>query len=249
MPLDYAKVSLVMNTRNTHKLHQMSDDDLIVHYAPFVREVVCKLVAKHRIPPYAGIDDLVSVGISAMVSLIRSGNIERGKNLDGYISMRARGAVLDYLRRLDPVGRVNRKLLRKVQRAEESAGAGASLQEKASLSNVSCRDYLRALEMAESPMELSLDSGEWAETGLHEMIPDRSARSPDESISMEEAAIRLASTLNQLTAVERMAIGNRFFASESDKMTSRQLKVTKSRVSQIVRSGLAKVREQYEAHE
>jgi RNA polymerase sigma factor for flagellar operon FliA len=70
-----------------------------------------------RVPPEVTVQDLVSYGwIGLLEAYARSAGMTE-EELEAYASYRIRGAMLDYLRTLDPMARTTRALSRRVARA------------------------------------------------------------------------------------------------------------------------------------
>jgi RNA polymerase sigma factor for flagellar operon FliA len=71
-----------------------------------------------RCPPQVEFDDLVSAGTLGLIQAVDRYRPERGCLLKTLAEHRIRGAILDYLRKLDPLSRSARRFVR--QRAEAS---------------------------------------------------------------------------------------------------------------------------------
>ncbi|MBN2963471.1 RNA polymerase sigma factor FliA [Sulfurospirillum sp. T05] len=91
------------------KKHQ---DDLVLQYMPAVRAMAFRL--KERLPSSVDVNDLISVGTEEMIKLSRRYDKEQNDSFWGYGKKRVYGSMLDYLRSLDVMSRSNRKLLKAI---------------------------------------------------------------------------------------------------------------------------------------
>jgi RNA polymerase sigma factor for flagellar operon FliA len=89
-------------------------DRLILSHLPQVRMVASQVHSK--CPRQVEIEDLVSVGVIGLMQAIDRFDASRGLLLKTLADYRIRGAMLDYLRQLDPLPRSVRRFVR--QRAE-----------------------------------------------------------------------------------------------------------------------------------
>ncbi len=89
-----------------------SQDDLVLAYMPALRAMAFRL--KSRLPSTIDVSDLISSGVTAMVQLSKSYDKELNDNFWGYAKQRVYGAMLDFLRTLDPISRADRKLAKAV---------------------------------------------------------------------------------------------------------------------------------------
>lgn len=84
-------------------------------FLPLVRRIAMRMA--RRVPPDVTVEDLVSYGwIGLLEAFTRSEGMPDGE-LEAYASYRVRGAMLDYLRSLDPMARTTRALSRRISRA------------------------------------------------------------------------------------------------------------------------------------
>ncbi|MBE0496535.1 MAG: RNA polymerase sigma factor FliA [Campylobacterales bacterium] len=91
------------------KKHQ---DDLVLQYMPAVRAMAFRL--KERLPSSVDVNDLISVGTEEMIKLSKRYDKEQNDSFWGYGKKRVYGSMLDYLRSLDVMSRSNRKLLKAI---------------------------------------------------------------------------------------------------------------------------------------
>ncbi|MCR2123099.1 RNA polymerase sigma factor FliA [Campylobacter upsaliensis] len=87
-------------------------DELVISYMPALRAMAFRL--KERLPSSIDVNDLISVGIEEMIKLSRRYDKDQNDNFWGFARKRVNGSMLDYLRRLDVMSRNNRKILKDI---------------------------------------------------------------------------------------------------------------------------------------
>lgn len=107
-------------------------------FLPIVRRIAIRMA--RRVPAEVTVQDLVSYGwIGLLEAFARAAGMP-DEELEAYASYRIRGAMLDYLRSLDPMARTTRALARRVARAvtDKTHELGRAPEE---------RDIAKALDM------------------------------------------------------------------------------------------------------
>ncbi|MFC2491070.1 RNA polymerase sigma factor FliA [Campylobacter curvus] len=98
--------------QNTIKKEQ---DEIVLQYMPALRAMAFRL--KERLPSSIDVNDLIGVGVEEMIKLSRKYDKEQNDSFWGYGKKRIYGAMLDYLRGLDIMSRTNRKLVKAINSA------------------------------------------------------------------------------------------------------------------------------------
>ncbi len=92
------------------------DAELYERFSPIVRRISLK--AARSLPRSISVDDIISAGWVGMSEAISRRPAEMpDEQFEAYASYRIRGAILDYLRALDPLSRRLRSLAREIQAA------------------------------------------------------------------------------------------------------------------------------------
>ena len=88
---------------------------LILFYAPMIRKVVGRMGLR----PDGAIEweDLLNYGVLGLMDAVERFDPDRGITFETFASLRVRGAVLDALRRHDPLGRLARRRVRAAKEA------------------------------------------------------------------------------------------------------------------------------------
>lgn len=170
-------------------------DALVEQYLPLVRHVAARLPV--AMPPGFDRDDLFGAGTIGLVHAAETWDPLRGASFKTFAFTAVRGAMLDELRRIDPLPRPRRDRLRRMRRAsaelraeldrtptleEIAARIGADprdLQEDVELlrvTRVASLDELRALDTNElAPDVAVLDAPGPADLAEHQDLVDRVA--------------------------------------------------------------------------
>ena len=94
----------------------MSEDDILKIYTSLVKKIALKVIS--RLPPSVLIDDLMQVGLMAVLEAAKNYDNTKGASFETYASIRIRGSMIDEIRREDWLPRSshrNNKLISKAQ--------------------------------------------------------------------------------------------------------------------------------------
>ncbi len=211
-------------------------DSLAIDYMPAVRSMAAKL--KERLPSSVDFNDLVSIGFEELVKLAKRYDASLNDNFWGYAQKRIYGAMLDFLRSLDTVSRGDRKLIKEinniVQRIMNNHGYEPSDEEIATILDVDVKKVKKARNADDiysvMPIEDQLNYFDNIEKKIEE----------------EELIEKIQEVLEEdCNEKEKLVIQLYYFEELSLKEISEILGVTESRVSQIHKNVLKKLRERF----
>lgn len=200
-----------------------------------------------RLPPYVSRDDLASAGKLALIeALVRfAGTTEEAR---AYCFVRVRGAVLDELRRQDPLSRHTRTRVTLVQRASAALtrelGRSPTAIEIASATGLPANAVTQLQRIATAIQVCSTDEADAEGNLLHALVdsdapcPARAAESVDAHASIRDALDRLAP--NHAHVLRRYYLDD---ATLDD--IGEELGVSKERVRQIREAAEKKLREDF----
>src|SRR5574340_262928 len=103
-------------TSRTGKMDKKACDELIMKYAPLVKNIVLRMAARFPIDA-ADKEDLINVGIIGLMSALEKYDAKRNVQFETYARFRIKGAVLDELRARDWVPRSTRSKDNKLEEA------------------------------------------------------------------------------------------------------------------------------------
>lgn len=213
--------------------------ELAAHVLPLIRRQARALA--QRLPPQVAVDDLVSAGTVALAELLRKSAPMTLSDFERLATSRARYAMLDELRALDPVSRRVRQRARRIGHATTELAARLGRKptddEVAADIGITVERCRAAQVLAQSSATCSMDG----ENGFD--VADDSSN-PEEELGRTQRADIVRDAMSGLPARQRNILELYF----RDEMTLRQigdlLGVTEARVSQILGEAVRKLREQ-----
>jgi RNA polymerase sigma factor for flagellar operon FliA len=220
-----------------------SPDALVQEYAPLVKRIANHL--RGRLPDGVDQDDLIQVGLIALLDAARQYSPAKGASFETYAGIRVRGAMLDEVRNTDwtprSVYRRQRELTAAIQAVENRTGKPADAREIATELGVSLDEYFRLVTAAAAHRLFSLDQeGDDGEMPVHQIeAPDTEPSSELESAEFRQA---LTEAIRALPEREALVMSLYYEEELNLKEIGEVLGVTESRVCQIHGQALARVR-------
>jgi len=212
--------------------------NLYERYTPLVRRIAMKTV--RSLPSSVTLDDLLSAGwIGLAEALQRRTNGMDEEQFEAYASHRVQGAILDYLRSLDPLSRKLRGASRRISdtTADLASKLGRAPEEEeiAGELGLSLETYHQLLmQIAEAGLarlELTENSG-WA--------PEQS--SPESLATEHELADHVAAAIDELPERLRTVLGLYYQEDCSFREIGEVLGVTESRACQLHTEAVHRIR-------
>ena len=217
---------------DTNLKHQQ--DELALAYLPAVKAMAYRL--KERLPSFIDTIDLISIGAEVLVKLARRYDKNLNDSFWGYSKKRVYGSMLDYLRSLDIVSRSSRRLIKAIDRTTEEY----MHKHEEAPSN----EYLA--EVLEEPLKKIKDAK--IASDIYTLMPLNEqlatfGNPTTESIEQEELIDIIKNTLSDMGEREQLIIQLYYFEELSLKEISDVLNITQSRISQIHKSVIKKVKD------
>ena len=232
---------MINNQRNpySHAL-KTQQDELVLQYLPAVRAMAYRL--RERLPASVDVNDLISIGTEEMIKLSRRYDKEQNDSFWGYGKKRVYGSMLDFLRSLDTMSRSNRRLIKLVDH-EITAYLGEHGEEPddAYLAKLLGEDIEKISEARNSAMIVSVMS-------LNEQITILSNEDTAQKVEKDQLLEMVQEILSTFHEREQMIIQLYYFEELNLKEISDILEISESRISQIHKKLLAKIKEQLGIH-
>src|SRR6266571_4856279 len=134
-------------------------ETLMQRYIHLVRYMAGRL--GRTLPPSVEFDDLVSTGVVGFLGALDTFDPRHGTDFSVYALTRIRGAMVDFVREIDPIGRVTRRRLRQAEQAlnqlEQQLSRPPTDEEAARHLGVSIDAYHALMAQGAAAMTLSLD--------------------------------------------------------------------------------------------
>ncbi len=211
-----------------------SQDSLMLQYMPALRAMAFRL--RERLPSSIDINDLISIGTEEMIKLARRYDSSINDSFWGYAKMRVYGSMLDYLRELDIVSRSSRKLIKSIDR-EVSKYFNEHEEEPSD-------EYLAEVlgEEVKKIKEARIASDIYSVIPIDEQYNAIIADNIVENVQKDELVSLIKDILSSLTKREQTIIQLYYFEELSLGEISEILNITSSRISQIHKEVIKKIR-------
>lgn len=211
-----------------------TQDALMLQYIPALRAMAFRL--RERLPSSIDINDLISIGTEEMIKLARRYDSSINDSFWGYAKMRVYGSMLDYLRGLDIVSRANRKLIKSIDR-EVSKYFNEHEEEPSD-------EYLAEIlnEDIKKIKEARIASDIYALVSIDEQYNAIEGDNTIEKIQKDELVEIVQSVLQTLSKREQTIVQLYYFEELSLNEISEILNITSSRISQIHKEVIKKIR-------
>lgn len=215
-----------------------TQDDLAIKFLPAVKALAFKL--KERLPSSVDVSDLVSIGTEELVKLARRYDEAQNDSFWGYARKRVYGAMLDYLRSLDTVSRTDRKLIKEVDKlVGKYFGEFGVEPEDEYLAEQLGLDIHKVREARTSIGVIGV-------LPLLEQVQIFKDTEILEEIENDELLERVRKALEGFSEREQTVIQLYYFEELKLEEISEILNITTSRISQIHRHVLSRIREALE---
>ena len=211
------------------------EDELAIQYLPAVKAMAFRL--KERLPSSVDFLDLSAIGTEELIKLARRYDETLNDNFWGYAKKRVYGAMLDYLRSLDVLSRANRKLVKAIDYAvEEYVAIHEEEPTDQELSEI-------LDETVEKIHEARIASTIYTVMPLHDQLQIGDEGAALASVEREELVGSIKKVLSSYKEREQMIIQLYYFEELTLKEISEVLNITESRISQIHKSVIHKIKE------
>jgi len=217
-----------------HLKHQ--EDQLAIQYLPAVKAMAFRL--KERLPSSVDYLDLSAIGTEELVKLARRYDEAQNDSFWGYAKTRVYGSMLDYLRSLDILSRSNRKLVKEINKATEVYLA----EHDSEPTDDELAEILQ--EEVKKVHEARVAGDIYRVMPLEDQLNEGDGGKTLEKIERDELVEVIKGVLGSFKEREQMVIQLYYFEELTLKEISDVLSITESRISQIHKAVLLKIREQ-----
>jgi len=211
------------------------EDELAIQYLPAVKAMAYRL--KERLPSSIDFSDLSAIGTEELIKLARRYDETLNDSFWGYAKKRVYGAMLDYLRSLDILSRSSRKLVKSIDYI---------VQEHMLTHDEEPSDEELAQRLDESVAKVHdarIASCIYTVMPLHDQLHIGDEGAALATIEKEELVSVIKKVLATYKEREQMIIQLYYFEELTLKEISNILNITESRISQIHKSVIQKIRE------
>jgi RNA polymerase sigma factor for flagellar operon FliA len=213
---------------------------------PLVKSIVGKINRPDN--ALASYEDLESAGIMGLLQALDNYNIDQQVQFNTFAYYRIRGNVIDYLRKIDEVPRVQRANYGKAQeimdRLTQEFGREPKDSEVAEEMGISMDEYNKLLMTVQQRSVLSLDyeSEDEGSSSLSSMIEDEEIEQPDARIIAEGMQLKLKEHIKKLKERDRLILALYYYEDLTLSEIAVLLGLTEARISQLVGKLLLQLR-------
>lgn len=220
-----------------------SKEDLVTRHASLVKRIAYHLVG--RLPASVLVEDLIQAGMLGLLDAATHYDESQGASFETYATIRIRGAMLDELRRNNwapkSVHRKARDLAEAIHDVEMETGRDAADKEVASRMGISIDEYHKILHETSTSRMIGFDDrGSEAMPFVERCAGE--APAPPELLQDEQFRSQLAQAISQLPERERLVMALYYDRELNLKEIGAVLKVSESRVSQILSQSHGRLR-------
>ena len=222
-------------------------------FLPLVKYNAERIHAK--LPNEVDVDDLMSAGVFGLMDAIDAFDLERGVKFETYCAPRIRGAILDELREHDWVPRTARRraaeLDAAMNKSRKDIYSDADLTKVARLMGVARASLGKIITKARVAAFLPIDHSQVDDghdsMSIRQLLSDDRINDPGSEVEHDDQCKALKQALLSLPEIERSVITQYYFERRMQKDIASDLKVSRSRVSQIHNHAVSTLRERMEA--
>lgn len=219
---------------------------LILEHLPQVRLIARRI--RERLPDNVNLDDLVSAGTVGLIAAVDRFDPSRNIKLKTYAEHKIRGAILDFLRRLDWAPREVRRLGRQIEATiailERRVRRAPTEDEIAQELNLSLGEYHKCLMNLRGVNLWSIDASYDTDDGrnLLRYFPCGDEKGPSYLVERSELQRLLAEAIEKIPRIEKIIINLYYHEELTLREISKVMNVHESRVSQLRAQALLRLR-------
>ncbi len=211
------------------------EDELAIQYLPAVKAMAFRL--KERLPSSIDFLDLSAIGTEELIKLARRYDESLNDSFWGYAKKRVYGAMLDYLRSLDILSRASRKLIKAIDYAVEEFMLLHDEEPTDEELSVILEKTIEKIHDAR------IASSIYAVMPLEDQLHVGDEGAALAQIEREELIEVIKKILGSYNEREQLIIQFYYFEELTLKEISDILNITESRISQIHKSVINKIKE------
>lgn len=202
---------------------------------PMVKKLARRL---KRMVPTFDLDDLIGDGSIGLIRAVDSFDPLRGPQLDDYARRLIVGAMLNGIRRMDPVSERSRRIVRDGENQRYTLAAALGAVPSSGEMERRYPGYGRAITAAHRGQPLSLD----APLPLGERIAHDWSADPAQIVEARSVSAALAALVDSLPQRQREVVLLHYFRGTSLRAVGKRLAISAQRASQLHLSAIARLK-------
>lgn len=204
---------------------------------PLIRSIIGKI--KRPDHPLTQDEDLESAAITGLLQALDAYDCAKNIQFNTFAYYRIRGSVIDYLRKVDQIPRVQRgnygRSLEIIDQLTQKLGRVPEDDEVAQEMGMDPEDYQQLLSNVQQRNALSLDSFHTLEDySLYDILPDPDSEMPDSNLMKDAMVHKLQDKISRLPERDRLVLMLYYFEDMTLSEIAILLGRSEARISQIV---------------
>jgi RNA polymerase sigma factor FliA len=210
-------------------------EDAIRTLLPLVKRIAKRI---KRLVPTFDMDDLVGDGSIGLIRAVDSYDPMHGTALEHYARRLILGAMLNGIRRMDPVSERARRLVREGESRRYAAASELGVMPTLMEVERACPGYTRAMTATLRGQPLSLD----APLPDGEEVPSDWSGDPAQILLQRSERTALGDVINALPERQRTIVVEHYFRGHSLRSIGRRLAISPQRTSQLHIAAIARLK-------
>lgn len=227
--------------------------ELIREFVPLVHYVFGRMSV--YLPRVLDDQDLIAAGMIGLILAVDDFDMRREIEFTTFAVPRIRGAILDELREHDWVPRTARRraaeLDAALERSRDDFASAPDLGKVARILGMRPTELSKLMSKVRPVSFVALEHSSDEDDGEHmsvsSVVADKSSEEPGAGAELVDQCNALQAALMTLPEVERRVVVQYYFEQRMQKDIAKQLRVSRSRVSQIHNHAIETLRERMEA--
>lgn len=213
---------------------------IITKAMPLVKSIIGKINKPDT--PLSQYEDLESAGIMGLLQALDNFNPSKNVQFNTFAYYRIRGNIIDYLRKIDEMPRLQRARYGEAQNTMEGLsqelGREPEDTEVAERMDMSMDNYYKMLMTVQQRSVLSLDQNKYDDesqgASLYNFIEDKETERPDDRLNRQSLQKKIKRHIKKLKERERLILALYYYEDLTLSEIAVLLGLTEARISQIV---------------
>jgi RNA polymerase sigma factor FliA len=213
---------------------------LMQRYIHLVRYMASRV--SRALPPSVDVDDLISAGVLGFLAALDGYDPKHGTDFSVYALTRIRGAMVDFVRGTDPVGRVTRRRLRAAEstltQLEQQFSRPPTDEEAAQHLGVSLERFHTLMAQGAAAVTLSLDHVEMdgedeGDPVVRARIADPAGKDALAHLTEKETATEVVDMVSALSAAQQLVLQLHYVEELNFREIGMVMDISESRAGQL----------------
>lgn len=213
---------------------------MVVELTSLVKTVAQRMA--RRMPPHVDVDDMISAGMIGLLDAFEKFDTAKSNNFRKYAEVRIKGAILDEVRAMDPMGRGFRRkataLGRTTHVLEQELGRAPTADEVAGHLGIDVEGYHALMTQLQPILVLSVEELSDEGRDFSAWVTDRKGSDPLANLEGKRVREFLDRAIGELKEKQGLVLRFYFYDGMSLREISKILGVSESRTSQLMDEAL-----------